>query len=107
MSSFFDGVLSDLKLANEVPESVVHLLEKKFNKLDSLFTGLTTAYQQQKFFKKHFHKIVSLHIKGQVHVRICTFIFSLNLLKNRIQFELHWAQDTAGKWELRNIIAVL
>ena len=66
MSSVLLRVLNELKLTQEFPESVVHLLEEKFKSLDFLFSGLTTVYQQQKFFQEHFQKIVSLYIQDKV-----------------------------------------
>ena len=60
MSSVNQGILRELKLNNEVPENVMQLLENKFKGIDSLFSGLSTAYQQRRYFKEEFHKIVSL-----------------------------------------------
>ena len=42
MSSVLLGVLNELKLTQEFPESLVYLLEEKFKSLDSLFSGLNT-----------------------------------------------------------------
>ena len=59
MSSVNHGILNELKLNHEVPDDVVQLLENKFKGVDSLFLGLSTAYQQKRYFKEEFHKIVS------------------------------------------------
>lgn len=77
MSSVLTGVLNELKLDVEVPQNVLHLLEKKFKNVESLFSGLSTVYQQRKYLKEKFHKIVStctyttLHKMIQYLVYIC------------------------------------
>lgn len=61
MSSVYSGILSELKMDHEVPENLVYLLEEKFKSIESIFLGISTAYQQRKYFKDVFHKIVSKH----------------------------------------------
>ena len=56
MSSVNHGILNELKLNHEVPDDIV---QHKFKGIDSLFSGLSTAYQQKRYFKEEFHKIVS------------------------------------------------
>ena len=62
MSSVYQGILSELKQGDDIPENVIQLLESKFESesVESLFAGLSTAYQQRKYFKEEFHKIVSM-----------------------------------------------
>lgn len=60
MSSVYQGITSELKQGDAIPENVMQLLESKFESVESLFAGLSTAYQQRKYFKEEFHKIVSM-----------------------------------------------
>jgi hypothetical protein len=60
MSSVNQGILSELKLNEEISDNVIQLLESKFKGIDSLFSELSTAYQQRRYFREEFHKIVSL-----------------------------------------------
>ena len=60
MSSVYHGILSDLQNSGDIPENVMQLLQSKFENVESLFSGLSTAYQQKKYFKEEFHKIVSV-----------------------------------------------
>lgn len=59
ISSVNDGILSELKENHEVPENVVKVLENKFESVETIFSGLSNAYQQRKYFREDFHKIVS------------------------------------------------
>ena len=59
MSSVHHGILRDLQNSGDVPENVMRLLESKIENVESLFSGLTSAYQQKKYFKEEFHKTVS------------------------------------------------
>ena len=60
MSSVNQGILSELKLNDEIPDNVIQTLENKFKGIGSLFSEFATAYQQRKYFKEEFHKILSL-----------------------------------------------
>ena len=62
MSSIYQGVLTDLKMSHEVPVNIMQLLKNKLKNVESLFCGLSTAYQQKRYFKDEFHKIVRVHI---------------------------------------------
>ena len=56
MSSITFGILNELK--SEVSEDVMKLLEQKFNGIESIFSELSNAYQQRRYFRQEFHKIV-------------------------------------------------
>ena len=58
MLSVYQAVLTDLKRNDEVPDNILQLLRNKLNGVESLFSGLSTAYQQKRYFKDEFHKIV-------------------------------------------------
>lgn len=60
MSSVYQGILSELKQGDGIPQNVMQILKSKFESVESLFSGLSTAYQQRKYFKDDFHKIASM-----------------------------------------------
>lgn len=61
MSSVTQSILSELKVNHEIPENIMELLENKFKGIGSIFSGISTAYHQRKYFKEVFHKIVSTY----------------------------------------------
>lgn len=63
MTSVYHKILSELRISQEVPESVMQLLEDKFEGMEDIFSGLSTAYQQRKYFRKEFHKIVRYKVQ--------------------------------------------
>ena len=73
MSSINHGILNELKMNHELPDDMMQLVENKFKSVNSLFTGLATAYQQQRYFREEFHKIVSTNMQ-KLSAYICTFL---------------------------------
>ena len=60
MSSVNMRILHELEVDHAVSEDVMQLLQDKFSSVEYIFTGLSTAHQQDKYFKEKFHKIVSM-----------------------------------------------
>lgn len=58
MSSITFSIINELKIDHEIPEDVIQILEQRFSGIESIFSGLSTAYQQRKYFKEEFNKIV-------------------------------------------------
>ena len=53
------GILNEMRSDPEVPDHIVRLLHNKFKGVESsLFSRLSTAYQQRMYFKDTFQKIV-------------------------------------------------
>ena len=64
MMNVNQGILNEMTMDPEVPDHVVRLLHNKFGAIESsLFSRLSTAYQQRTYFKDTFLKIVrSIHV---------------------------------------------
>ncbi len=62
ISSITTGILNELRINHDIPENIMQLLQTKFQSAESsLFSGISTAYQQRKYFRKEFNKVVSMH----------------------------------------------
>jgi hypothetical protein len=59
MASVNHKIINELRMSCEVSDSVMQQIENKFEGMKDIFSGLSTAHQQRKYFRKEFHKIVS------------------------------------------------
>ena len=68
MTSINQSILNELKIDHEVPDHILQLLHNKFKFVESsLFSRLSTSYQQRMYFKDVFRKIVRF-------IRVCVCI---------------------------------
>lgn len=59
VSSLLDSILSEFRSLE--PEEVVAMVEQRVTDVKSMFSGLSTSYQQQKYFSEHFNLVVTLN----------------------------------------------
>ena len=88
MSTLLDKITADLE--SEDPEKA---LQRVCEAKDSLFSGLTTAYNQQKYFAQYFHLVVR-NIKLLTLDTLSLYIINISY---RNQSLLLWVQDWCGK----------
>lgn len=95
MSSINLGIVNELKMNHEVPDNVMQLLESKFNGIESIFSHVSTAYQQRRYFKEEFNKIVRSR-------SACLYEINIKLHNYRNLFAHILALEMFGKEELQS-----
>ena len=70
VSSLLDNITSDLR--SKDPGEVVRLVEQRVHEAKTMFSGLSTSYQQRKYFSENFNLVVRTYVVYKAHIRLIT-----------------------------------